>query len=207
MNTSTRKKGNENECLDVMVGKKIRALRMARGLSLKDVAERSGLSMGFLSQAERGLSSPSLRSLGQLSEVFSVSIANFFPERESSSDANGPVLRESQRPSLVFWGTGITKEILTPPQPCENAELVTYLMCIEPQGSSGDETFTHEGLEAGFILEGSLEIQIDEDTFILEQGDGFRFSSRVPHRFLNITKTPTRIMWVNYRQIKESPST
>lgn len=188
--------------LDALVGHKIRALRLARGMSLKEVAQQSDLSIGFLSQAERGLSSPSLRALGMLSKVFSVSIGSFFPESEVSPAAvDSPILRKRQRPGLVFWRTGISKEILTPPYPCEDAELITYMMCIEPNGSSGDETFTHDGLEAGFILEGALQIQIDEQVFTLEQGDGFRFKSTTPHRFTNNTNRLARVVWVNYRNL------
>ncbi|MGB6103486.1 MAG: XRE family transcriptional regulator [Pusillimonas sp.] len=191
---------DDQQCLDALVGQKIRALRRARGLSLKDVAEQANLSVGFLSQAERGLSSPSLRILGVLSQVFSVSIATFFPDSEAAPiDTNSPILRRNQRPEITFWGTGISKEILTPPSPYEGAQLVTYMMCLEPQGSSGDEAFTHEGLEAGFVLEGALQIQIDGETYILEKGDGFRFGSTLPHRFRNITNSMTHVIWVNYR--------
>lgn len=186
--------------LDAHAGRRIRALRLARGMSLKEVAERANLSIGYISQCERGLSSISLRVLGVLSEVFSVSIANFFPEGSiDPPPEQSPILRKAQRPALMFWGTGISKEILTPPRPCQDAELVTYMMCLEPKGHSGDETFTHDGMEAGFILEGSLQIQIGEETFMLEEGDGFRFPSSVPHRFANISNKLTRVMWVNYK--------
>lgn len=186
--------------LDVSVGQKIRALRLARGMSLKDVAKKSNLSMGYLSQAERGLSSPSLRVLASLSEVFSVSIASFFPEPTTLSNPDAPVIRKNQRPAHIFWGSGITKEVLTPSNNLEGVELIIYMMAIEPDGSSGDETFTHEGFEAGFVLEGSLELQVGEEIFILEQGDGFRFSSSTPHRFLNNTRRLAQVIWVNYRK-------
>ncbi|WP_051236241.1 helix-turn-helix domain-containing protein [Ottowia thiooxydans] len=191
---------SDQQHLDVLVGQKIRALRLARGMSLKDVATRARMSVGFLSQTERGLSSPSLQVLGALSEVLSVSIATFFPDAApNSSNANSLILRKSHRPAIAFWGTGISKEVLTPPSPHNGGQLVTYMMYLEPQGHSGDEALVHEGLEAGVVLEGVLEIHVDETSFTLEQGDGFRFSSVLPHRFKNISSSLTRVLWVNYR--------
>ncbi len=187
--------------MDAVVGQRIRALRLARDLSLKEVAVRSGLSIGLISQVERGISSPSLRVLGALSGALEVAIAYFFPEpAESQRDPKSPIIRVNQRPALTIWRTGIAKSVLTPDVPGNNIDLVMYTIIIEPNGTTGDEPFTHDGEEAGVVLEGTLDLHIGDQEYVLNEGDGFRFSSSIPHRFFNSTKRVARIMWVNCRE-------
>ena len=186
--------------MDAVVGQRIRSLRLARDLSLKEVAARSGLSIGLISQVERGISSPSLRVLGALSGALEVGIAYFFPDPvESSREPDSPILRVHQRPAIAFWRTGIAKSVLTPDTP-GNMDLVMYTIIIEPGGTTGDGPFTHDGEEAGVVLEGTLDLEIGDEAYVLREGDGFRFSSTIPHRFFNATKRVTKVMWVNCRE-------
>ncbi|ANY17213.1 hypothetical protein AW878_07850 [Bordetella pseudohinzii] len=186
--------------MDAQVGQRVRATRIARGLSLKEVSAKSGLSIGLLSQVERGISSPSVRVLGALSGAMNVAISHFFPDPpESARDPDSPIIRQNQRPAVTFWRTGIAKSVLTP-HGRGNMDLVLYTIIIEPNGTTGDEPFTHDGEEAGVVLEGTLDLHIGDQEYVLNEGDGFRFSSATPHRFFNSTKRPTKVMWVNCRE-------
>jgi transcriptional regulator with XRE-family HTH domain len=186
--------------MDTVVGHLIRDLRAARKLSLKEVSARSGLSIGFLSQIERGISSPSLRVLASLANVFEVTIASLIPEADGSpGDPESPVLRASSRRMISLWRSGISKKVLTPAS-VGHKDLVAYMITIEPGGTTGDDAFTHDGEEAGVVMEGTLELQVRDQLYSLNEGDGFRFSSATPHRFFNSTNRVTRVIWVNYRE-------
>ncbi|WGD50793.1 XRE family transcriptional regulator [Bradyrhizobium sp. CB1650] len=183
--------------MDVAVGRRIRDLRRVRQFSLETVAERTALSIGFLSQIERGLSSPSLRVLATLADVLGVGIAALFgasPSRDGASDQ--VVTRELQRPELKLWRTGVSKQLLSPAS-AEN-RLNLFLVHLEPGGSTGDELYTHDGEEAGLVLEGEMMLTVDTETWSLKRGDSFRFASRRPHRFSNPAQhAKAVVLWVN----------
>jgi transcriptional regulator with XRE-family HTH domain len=183
--------------MDLEVGRRIRELRRARQLSLETVVARTDLSIGFVSQIERGLSSPSLRVLATLADVLGVGIAALFGATPSGEDASGGVVtRQLQRAELKLWRTGISKQLLSPAG-AEN-RLNLFLVHLEPGGSTGDELYTHDGEEAGLVLEGEMMLTVDAETWSLKTGDSFRFASRRPHRFSNpADDAKAVVLWVN----------
>jgi transcriptional regulator with XRE-family HTH domain len=183
--------------MDVAVGRRIRDLRRTRQLSLETIAERTSLSIGFLSQIERGLSSPSLRVLATLADVLGVGIAALFGASPSTDGASDHVVtRGMQRPELKLWRTGISKQLLSPAG--TESRLNLFLVHLEPGGSTGDELYTHDGEEAGLVLEGEMMLTVDTETWSLKTGDSFRFASRRPHRFSNPTEDAKAVvLWVN----------
>ena len=182
--------------MDLAVGSRIRDLRHEHRLSLETIAARTDLSIGFLSQIERGLSSPSLRVLATLADVLGVGIAALFGSRPSDGAASGVVTREMQRAELKLWRTGISKQLLSPAG-TEN-RLNLFLVHLEPGGNTGDELYTHDGEEAGLVLEGEMTLTVDAETWSLKTGDSFRFASRRPHRFSNPAKDAKAVvLWVN----------
>jgi transcriptional regulator with XRE-family HTH domain len=185
--------GASGDAMDLAVGRRIRELRRARDLPLTAVAERTGLSIGFLSQVERGLSSPSLRVLTNLADVFGVALGALFGAAEGEPDP--VVVRAAERPELKLWRSGISKQLLTPAAP--DSRLNLYLVRMEPEASTGDEFYTHQGEEAGLVLEGAMILTVDTDQYRLERGDSFRFASTRPHRFSNPLPRPTLVVWIN----------
>jgi transcriptional regulator with XRE-family HTH domain len=183
--------------MDVAVGQRIRDLRRTRAMSLETVAVRADLSIGFLSQIERGLSSPSLRVLATLADVLGVGIAGLFGAGENTGAAlDAVVTRERQRPELNLWRTGISKQLLSPAG--SDGRLNLFLVHIEPGGSTGDELYTHDGEEAGLVIEGEMKLTVDAETWTLTSGDSFRFASRRPHRFSNPSRDAKAVvLWVN----------
>jgi len=183
--------------MDLAVGRRIRELRRAKQMSLEVVAARTDLSIGFISQIERGLSSPSLRVLATLADVLGVGIAALFgaaPKDDGASD--GVVTREVQRAELKLWRTGISKQLLSPAG--SESRLNLFLVHLEPGGNTGDEFYTHDGEEAGLVLAGEMVLTVDAETWTLKQGDSFRFASRRPHRFSNPAHDARAVvLWVN----------
>jgi transcriptional regulator with XRE-family HTH domain len=183
--------------MDVAVGQRIRDLRRTRAMSLEAVAARTELSIGFLSQIERGLSSPSLRVLATLADVLGVGIAGLFGAKENDAAApNAIVTRERQRAELNLWRTGISKQLLSPAG--SEGRLNLFLVHMEPGGSTGDELYTHDGEEAGLVIEGEMKLSVDAESWTLKHGDSFRFASRRPHRFSNPSSdSKAVVLWVN----------
>ena len=183
--------------MDVAVGQRIRDLRRTRAMSLEAVAARTELSIGFLSQIERGLSSPSLRVLATLADVLGVGIAGLFGAKEDAAAApDAIVTRERQRAELNLWRTGISKQLLSPAG--SEGRLNLFLVHMEPGGSTGDELYAHDGEEAELVIEGEMKLTVNAESWTLKQGDSFRFASRRPHRFSNPSgDSKAIVLWVN----------
>jgi transcriptional regulator with XRE-family HTH domain len=183
--------------MDLAVGMRLRDLRRKANLSLETIASRSALSVGFLSQIERGLSSPSLRVLATLADVLGVGIAALFGDPSNDGSApRGVIIRAAERAELKLWRSGISKQLLNPTG--ADGKLNLFLVHMEPGGSTGDELYTHDGEEAGLVLEGEMTLTVDDETWRLKTGDSFRFASRRPHRFGNPAKRAKAVvLWVN----------
>jgi len=196
VNRPTKTKDASLNAVDRMAGQRIRELRRERQISLKELAEKTGLSIGFLSQMERGLSSPSLRTMTLVADVFGVSLGALFAQLEGSDGEAAIVVRSGERPAINLWRSGMTKQLLTPSD--SKGSLNVTLVRLAPRASTGDELYTHKGEEAGLILSGSMTLVVENRTFSLDAGDSFRFASTRPHRFSNPTDSETVVVWVGY---------
>jgi transcriptional regulator with XRE-family HTH domain len=174
------------------VGKAVRDLRIAKNKTLADLARASGLSVGHLSQIERGVSSPSVKSLHAISRALGVTISWFFlPADPVSAYERDYIVRLKHRRALSF--NGGVKDSLLSPNLSRGLELI---LCELPPGAeSGSEPYAHRGEETGVVLEGTLEIWVGDRHFILEAGDSFAFSSEEAHRSRNPGSSPTRVVW------------
>jgi transcriptional regulator with XRE-family HTH domain len=189
--------GEDQHDADLAVGNRVRLLRKARGRSLKEVAVRAGLSAGFLSQIERGLSSASVRALARIADALDAGIADIFPSDNGGDDVNRIVARVRDRRRIDMHQTGTIKELVTPFN--QSPHLDIYIITLEPGGSSGADPYVHDGAEAGFVLDGGIELIVEGRKFILGEGDSFRFNSNRPHQFRNAGDRTARAVWVNFR--------
>jgi transcriptional regulator with XRE-family HTH domain len=175
------------------VGAELRRLRKARGLTLAEVACLSGLSTGFISQAERGLSTLSIKALQDLSQALGVHIGWFFqsgaPSLEGERDM---VVRLARRRRINYGNLGIVDYLLSP----SLSGKLEFLLChFAPGASSGEESYSHEGEEAGLVLKGRIELWVADRHFTLEEGDSFGFKSTLPHRYRNPGRSETVVVW------------
>jgi transcriptional regulator with XRE-family HTH domain len=177
-----------------LIGHKIRDLRRAKKLTLARIAAATGLSIGHLSQVERGISTPSVRHLQQIAAALGVRIGWFFDGDDPAPSAErGVIVRAQRRKALNFSGLGITDYLLSPNL---SGKLELLLCELAPGAESGEEYYSHEGDEAGLILEGSLELWVGDNHYMLNVGDSFTFASTSPHRYRNPGGVPTRVVWV-----------
>jgi transcriptional regulator with XRE-family HTH domain len=181
--------------VDQQIGAGLRRLRRERSLSLVDLAARTHLSIGFLSQIERGKSSPTLRALVSMADALGVGLGDLFPPAGASGDRTATIVRGTARSELQLWRSGIRKQLLTPHS--EGSKLGLYIVAMEPGASTGDELYTHGGEEAGLVMSGAMALSVESESWVLQEGDSFRFLSSRPHRFSNASEGATRVLWVN----------
>ena len=177
---------------DAHIGREIRQLRKARGLTIVELRDLTGLSQGYLSQVERDISAPSIKALHSISVALGVSIGWFFPALSDEADEiRDMVVRHDKRRRLVFE-SGITDELLSP----NLGRQIELLRCIFTPGSdSGTEPYTHEGEETGIVVSGTLHLWIGDLHVVLNEGDSFAFESDQPHRYENPTDQNTVVIW------------
>lgn len=187
--------------IDAHVGARIRALRAERRVRLQELARRTGLSIGFISQIERGISSPSLDALTHIADALDVSLAQLFDSPHPARAPGEVVVRTASRGKLTAWRSGIYKQLLTADAP---ARFSFYLMTMEPDARSGPDSYAHEGEEAGLVMKGKLRLTVQDRTWILARGDSFHFPSESPHRFENASRGSTVIAMLNLRRERNS---
>ena len=183
----------EPESVDRMVGERLHLLRKTAGVSLETLARGSDRSVGYISQIERGLSSPTVRDVAAFARTLGVPFVELLAD-PAPSNVEQFVRRDSDRTHLPFHGTGIVKRVLAP----RNAGAIQfYVMEIDAGGTTGAAPYSHDGEEAGFVLKGRIRLRIGEAEHRLSRGDSFRFQSRVPHAFHNDGTGPAEVLWIN----------
>jgi transcriptional regulator with XRE-family HTH domain len=174
------------------LGAEIRDLRKARSLTLQRVADATGLSVGHLSEIERGHATPSVKALHDIARTLGITIGWFFHnDGDQNPQERGVIVRATNRRKLRY-DTGVTDELLCP----NLSGALEMLLCRFPPGSSsGYVPYSHKGEEAGILISGALELWLDGKHFHLGEGDSFRFQSATPHRYRNPGPTETVVIW------------
>ena len=171
----------------MQLGKKIRDLRLRRGLTVQQLADASGLSKGFISQVENDHTSPSLATLRDLAGALSTSIAYLVVEEEQVPH----VVRASERVRVHVGGNTSKVELLSA-LPKRNLEL---LMAELPPGmSAGDKRHYHHGEECLLCLDGRVSVVCDDHRLVLEAGDSCHYDGRLPHAVENCGSATARVI-------------
>ncbi|WP_256385552.1 helix-turn-helix domain-containing protein [Pseudophaeobacter sp. EL27] len=170
----------------------MRELRKAKGLTLKQLAAATGLSIGYLSQLERQDADPSIRALNVIGKALGVGINWFFPDSQDAQNLEADFVVRADRRRALRFDSGLRDELLSPSL---SGQLELVLTTFEPGASSGAELYSHKGEEAGFVVEGQLEVTIEDQVFLLGPGDTIQFTSDQPHRYRNPGPSPTRLIW------------
>jgi transcriptional regulator with XRE-family HTH domain len=169
------------------IGQRIKKRRIELGLRGIELAKKSGFSPGFISQIERDLVNPSVSTLKGIGNALNVPIGIFFEEASSKEETNefpvnkSPVVHENQRKTLSP-NNGVIFYLLNPD---------------EPGATTGEELYSHPGEECGLILEGELEVQLEDKKYLLKKGDSITFKCTIPHRKTNTGKSKSISIWAN----------
>lgn len=172
------------------IGAKINQLRKKNGLTQEELADRCELSKGFISQVERGLTSPSIATLIDILECLGTNLKDFF--------------NESSQEKIVF-----TKEDVFEKEDKEEGTMITWLipnaqkndmepilMTIDADSKSSIHT-PHEGEEFGHVLAGNVYVHLGNKKFKAKKGDSFYFRPTSDHYLENTGKTKASVLWVS----------
>jgi transcriptional regulator with XRE-family HTH domain len=172
-----------------VVGPKIHALRKAKGMTLQQVSDRSGLSVSFLSQVERDLASPTVISLAHIAHALGVGASFFLPPPPTGDT----VVRSYDRQPFKLHDGEVVYARLGGDFGGRTLEplLVTY----PPRFAS--EVFRHEGEEFLYVLQGQVEIHLDDEAHSLHEGDSMHFASDRTHWVENLHDLPAQVVFVN----------
>jgi len=179
----------------VDIGKKVRQLRKARGLSQRELASKAGLTNGTISLIEKNKTSPSVASLKRLLDAMPISMTEFFSEFEGD-DQSKIFFRANEFTEIAPQGHANGSAVVSLRQIGDAAQHTLQFLheTYPPGGDTGPELLSHPGEEAGIVIAGEIEITVGEEQSILRAGDGYLFDSRLPHRFLNCGTEPCEIM-------------
>ncbi|MBT8408270.1 MAG: cupin domain-containing protein [Alphaproteobacteria bacterium] len=180
------------------VGRRLQEARKKCGFSQRELAARAGLTNGAISLIEKNKTSPSIASLKSLLDAVGMNMSDFFSDLEDSQQQKyfftaaeftqiAPQLGMQAEDGLArisFRQLGST---------AGNALQVLHEK-YPPNSDTGPELISHDGEEAGVVVDGRIEITVGEQVRELTKGDGYHFDSRLPHRFRNTSDMSCEIV-------------
>jgi transcriptional regulator with XRE-family HTH domain/KaiC/GvpD/RAD55 family RecA-like ATPase len=178
------------------LGDKIRTLRKKLGMTQKELADQVGLTPSFISQLEKSLISPSLDSLLKLSEKLNTQPIYFLTDGES-----GPlqkmVIKPTERQDIhlpELKGNDLKLQLLV--SDVLNRRMEPYLLIMKEGTIIDGHFYTHKGDEFAYVMEGELEVEIQDEKQLLKQGDSLYIGSIFPSKWVNVGKGEAVLLWV-----------
>lgn len=172
------------------LGADLRAIRKTRGMTLSDLADQLGRSVGWLSQVERDLSDPSITDLRHMAAALDVSVT-MLARHDAPENEDGYVVRKGARRPFGSRVSGLVEELLSPDL-MDDFEMVHST--FEP-GSEIGETVTRPTQEVGYLISGRLDLTVGDRSFTIDPGDSFRIRGE-PFRWANPYPVPAVAIWV-----------
>ena len=170
------------------IGGKIKQLRTQKGLTLEELASRSELTKGFLSQLERNLTSPSIDSLDDILEALGTNLADFFKEDkvEQYVFREADFFTDEREECTVHWIVPNTQKNRMEP-----------ILLTLPAGGESFEVAPHSGEEFGYVVDGAVTLVCDGQRSVLRRGETFYLHGRTFHTLKNEDETAAHILWVS----------
>ncbi len=173
----------------VAIGEILHQKRQELNLSLVELAQASDISAGMISQIERGMANPSFNTISKLASALGLHLGIFFQEVPTA--APNPVVRKRDRRRLTVPDPNFLYELLIP----DLDHSLEFVWVESAPGSSTEESpFMHKGEECGLVLQGTLEVHVGSDSYLLQSGDSIIFDSNIPHWYRN--PGPERVLSV-----------
>lgn len=172
------------------LGARLRHAREASRLSLGEVAERSGVTKSFLSRVERDITSPSIASLIGICDALGLSVADLFQTPRTT------LVRRAERPRIADLpkAADVVDTLITP---VDERHVTVLESTASANGSGGPVLYTLPSqCEVCFVLQGEIEVQVEDQTFVLARGDALTFGAAVPHTWRATTAGGARVLWI-----------
>ena len=171
------------------IGVKIKQLRQQRGLTQEELAARTELTKGFISQLERDLTSPSIATLMDILAALGTDVASFFRESQEEPvvySADDMFVKEEADGYTIRWlVTNAQKNALEP------------ILVTIPSGVSGAEDDPHEGEEFGYVLSGAVTLVVGDHRYRIKKGGSFYFRPTRVHYLINAGKSEATVLWIS----------
>ena len=180
-----------NEVKGVEIGKVIKRLRLQRGLTQEELADRCELSKGFISLLERDLTSPSIQTLKDILESLGTDLKTFFGDSVDEKvvfTAEDMFVKDD--PEIM---RGFVKWLVPSAQ---KNRMEPILIEMAPGGET-DEDDPHEGEEFGYVLAGTVKVIVGDRAMRARKDDSFYFKPTAPHRLVNAGKSACRVLWIS----------
>jgi transcriptional regulator with XRE-family HTH domain len=190
--TRTSGKARAGAAPEVNVGRRLRELRLERTLSIRALAERSGLNVNTFSLIENNKTSPSISTLQQIAAALEVPITAFFETNMPKNSIAHVTAQHRTRATfahgtLADLGAGLTNRAVEP-----------FVVTLEPRTGSGSQPIVHTGFEFVFCLQGQLTYRINDVPYVLNPGDSLLFESHLPHHWQNTSGDYAQAILVLY---------
>jgi transcriptional regulator with XRE-family HTH domain len=169
------------------LGKKLRRMRQARGLTAVELAKRARVTTGFISQLEHSQTVPSLHTLQRIATVLGVSLTYFLLEENLQPQ----VVRKQERPILHLEDNGSCVSLLSP-LPSRHLELALFE--LPPGAVSWSTARSHAGQQCHLLLQGTVRADYGENTYRLEEGDSILWEGTLPYRLENLGTHEARLL-------------
>ncbi len=174
-------------------GEKIRTVREKKGLTLKAVAQKAGVSESLVSQIERNKVSPAIDTLLTLADVLDINLEFLFEEYHKTRPVE--VIHKDERRQITE-GEILYEEIASTAKNDGANQLEAYEITIPANGQTHRGSYGHLGREVGYILEGKCALHYENYVYNLTEGDSVSFSASAPHLLVNTGTTTVRALWI-----------
>ena len=175
---------------EVDISKNISEYRKRKELTIKELANLTGVTPSLLSQIEKGVANPSINTLKQISSALEVPLFNFFISDVPTEEL---VVRKENRKKIMFAeDDSFAYELLTPNS---KGEIEFMLMKIPSKGSSSKEAFSHKGEEVAYIVEGEVRLYLGNSVIDLRSGDSVKIPSHSDHKWKNISDNDCEVIF------------
>lgn len=175
-------------------GDKIRAVRERKSSTLREVAQKAGVSESLVSQIERNRVSPAIDTLLAIADALDIDLEYLFSDYRKERAVK--IVRSGERVLSSRPGVVYGRLAMLEPGPQGGEGIEAYQIVIDPGASTGNDDYGHEGAELGLVVEGEAELVVGAARYRLQPGDSVSFASDFPHRLINVTDQPLRVFWV-----------
>lgn len=171
-----------------IVGNKIKSLRLKLSMNTKELSQKADISSGMLSQLEKGSTQGSVETLRKIAKVLNVTIAFLFEDKsdiKSKTNEVSLIVRKDERKKISFPDSLYKCELLTPNL---QGDIEFVLVELEANRTTTEMLpHTRGGEECNLVMYGTIEIQLADEHYILNEGDSIRFNPEIPHKIENKT--------------------
>ena len=181
----------KGEKIEMDLGSRLRDLRQRQKMTLEELAKRTGLTSSFLSQVERNITSPSVKSLREIASALNTKVSRFF-EEERSRDfvfVKKDKRKKSVNNELKSWYEVLASGLL-------DIRMEPSLLILKVGGKTEKQSDSLDGEEFAFVLKGKVELLRGAEKFIMERGDSIYFKGVKAHKIVNVGNNEANLLWV-----------